>query len=139
MQVEASGSRLGAAQLYALLLHRSADATAACGAEMLRALTDLKSAGLVRKIGASVYAPTELERLVQLMPLDIVQAPYNILDRRLDESGWLERLHRIGTEIHVRSAFLQGLLLMEAAQLPRPSRAGGPYGCGGVTGCAIGA
>ncbi len=29
-------------------------------------------------------------------------------------SGWLTRLQQAGTEVHVRSVFLQGLLLMEA-------------------------
>jgi aryl-alcohol dehydrogenase-like predicted oxidoreductase len=52
------------------------------------------------------------------MPLDIVQAPLNILDRRLVESGWAKKLKRQGTELHVRSAFLQGLLLMTPEQRP---------------------
>ena len=49
---------------------------------------------------------------------DIVQAPYNILDRRLASSGWLDRLFHVNTEIHVRSVFLQGLLLIKKNERP---------------------
>jgi aryl-alcohol dehydrogenase-like predicted oxidoreductase len=38
----------------------------------------------------------------------------NILDRGLVDSGWAERLKQAGVEVHTRSAFLQGLLLMPA-------------------------
>jgi hypothetical protein len=33
-------------------------------------------------------------------------------------SGWLPRLKQIGTEVHVRSVFLQGLLIMDASNRP---------------------
>ena len=48
----------------------------------------------------------------------MVQAPYNIIDRRLDSSGWLKKLHKSGVEVHTRSVFLQGLLLMNASNRP---------------------
>jgi aryl-alcohol dehydrogenase-like predicted oxidoreductase len=51
-----------------------------------------------------------------------VQSPFNIVDRRLAESGWLHRLNESGTEVHVRSIFLQGLLLMPAAARPAKFR-----------------
>jgi len=48
----------------------------------------------------------------------LVQAPYNILDRRLETSGWLECMHKENVEVHVRSIFLQGLLLMNKSKRP---------------------
>ena len=42
---------------------------------------------------------------------EIVQAPYNVLDQRIESSGWLEKLKKKGVEVYVRSCFLQGLLL----------------------------
>jgi aryl-alcohol dehydrogenase-like predicted oxidoreductase len=41
-----------------------------------------------------------------------------VFDRRLHESGWLDRLNQAGIEVHVRSVFLQGLLLMDAEKRP---------------------
>jgi hypothetical protein len=42
----------------------------------------------------------------------------NILDRRLVDSGWAKKLKNAGVEVHTRSAFLQGLLLMPASERP---------------------
>lgn len=117
-QVEGSLGRLGLTQLHALLLHRPAEMRGPHAKPLLDALLGVKAQGLVRKIGASVYGPQDLDLLSHEMPLDLVQAPLNVLDRRLVESGWAARLKRDGVELHVRSAFLQGLLLMPAERRP---------------------
>jgi aryl-alcohol dehydrogenase-like predicted oxidoreductase len=118
-QVRASLSRLGIPRLDALLLHAPAQLAGSRGDELFSALRALRDAGLVRRIGASIYAPAELEALGRFR-LDVVQAPFNVLDRGLNSSGWAQRLADEGVEIHLRSVFLQGLLLMEPAR--RPSR-----------------
>lgn len=117
-QIEGSLNRLGVAQLDGVLLHRPAQLLGEYGERLLGALLHLKAQGITRKIGVSVYGPEELDMLAGEMPLDLVQAPLNILDRRLVESGWAKRLKDQGTELHVRSVFLQGLLLMQADQRP---------------------
>ena len=53
-----------------------------------------------------------------LYDLDIIQIPFNIFDRRLLESGMIDILHDQGIEIHSRSVFLQGLLLMSEKDRP---------------------
>lgn len=76
-----------------------------------------KEKGLVSKIGASVYTPEQLTTIISLLGIpDIIQVPFNILDRRFESI--LIDLKSAGTEIHVRSAFLQGLLLMSPNELP---------------------
>lgn len=117
-QIEASLARLGVESIYGLLLHRPEQLLDAEGKAIHRALLDLKEAGLTRKIGISVYAPKELEALVSLFSPDLVQAPFNLVDRRLHTSGWLKRLKDEGIEIHARSAFLQGLLLLPREDIP---------------------
>jgi len=49
---------------------------------------------------------------------DLVQAPYNIFDRRLEQSGWLQVMSDSHVEVHIRSVFLQGLLLMSRDSRP---------------------
>jgi len=117
--VKCSLNRLHINRLYGLLLHRSQQLLEPQGEELYAALLELKEQGYVEKIGVSIYDPEELDRLYPHFKLDLVQAPFNIMDRRINASGWLARLHRAGTEVHVRSVFLQGLLLMEAAQRPK--------------------
>jgi aryl-alcohol dehydrogenase-like predicted oxidoreductase len=117
--VETSLRKLGVAKLYGLLLHRSADLAGSSGAPIYNALRRLQAAGAVEKIGVSIYDPSELSALTPARDLQLVQAPYNVLDRRIDQSGWLDRLKQRGVEVHARSAFLQGLLLMDEASRPQ--------------------
>lgn len=117
-QIEQSMARLGVSQLHGVLLHRPAQLLEKMGPALYGGLQSIKAQGKTRKIGVSVYGPTELDALFDSYALDLVQAPLNILDRGLVESGWAGRLHDAGVEVHTRSAFLQGLLLMPAAQRP---------------------
>lgn len=110
--------RLGVGSVHAVLLHRPADLLGPRGAELHRALRALREDGLAARLGVSIYGPAELDVLWPREGLDLVQAPFNVLDRRLAESGWLERLAGAGVEVHARSAFLQGLLLMTPAEVP---------------------
>ena len=117
-EVAGSLARLRVPRLEALLAHRAQDLAGAHAAILYHTMTELKREGKVLKIGASVYAPGDLETIVLRFPLDLVQAPLNIIDRRIAASGWLARLHDSGVEVHTRSAFLQGLLLMPNSVRP---------------------
>ncbi len=111
-QVEGSLKRLRIQALYGLLLHRPLQLLGVQGADLYHALLETKAKKMVKKIGVSIYEPNELEHLFASMHFDLIQAPMNILDQRLLVSGWAERLEKMEVEVHVRSAFLQGLLLM---------------------------
>jgi aryl-alcohol dehydrogenase-like predicted oxidoreductase len=82
-----------------------------------QALQAARAAGQVARIGVSLYHPHEAEWLLaEGWDIDLVQVPYNVLDQRF--AAVLPRLAAHGVEVHVRSAFLQGLLLREPATLP---------------------
>jgi aryl-alcohol dehydrogenase-like predicted oxidoreductase len=117
--VRSSLDKLKIESLYGLLLHRPAQLLGNRGPEIHSVLQGLKSEGLVEKIGISIYQPSELEGVFSIGKLDLVQAPLSVLDRRLITSGWLDRLADRGVEVHSRSVFLQGLLLMSDARRPR--------------------
>jgi aryl-alcohol dehydrogenase-like predicted oxidoreductase len=114
-QVADSLQRLQVDSVYGLLLHRSWQLA---DGRVRKSLEQLKEDGVVKKIGVSIYSPDELDALSSLGAIDLVQAPFNLVDRRLSTSGWLARLHDSGVEIHSRSAFLQGLLLMPEKAIP---------------------
>ncbi|NJL53293.1 MAG: aldo/keto reductase [Hydrococcus sp. SU_1_0] len=117
--VNGSLQRLKISRLFGLLLHRPQQLLSSQGQELYNALNLLKKEeGLVNKIGISIYSPTELEELFDCFSFDLVQAPFNILDRSLEKSEWLSRLKMGGVEVHVRSIFLQGLLLMNPSHRP---------------------
>lgn len=117
-QIAASCSRLKVDSVYGLLLHRPDQLLKKDGHVLFNALRELKDAGLVQKIGVSIYTPSELDALIPQYRFDLVQAPFNLVDRRISTSGWLQRLKQDGVEIHTRSAFLQGLLLMPRIAIP---------------------
>lgn len=110
--VDGSLGRLQRRSLSALLLHRPQQLLEPAGESLYEGLRQVKAAGLVEKIGVSIYDPAELDALTSRFTFDIIQAPFSVIDRRLAESGWLARLAAAGAEVHVRSVFLQGLLLM---------------------------
>jgi aryl-alcohol dehydrogenase-like predicted oxidoreductase len=117
-QVSMSLSRLGVTNVYGLLLHRSEQLLGLNGLALYQALQALKDNGQVQKIGISIYSPTELDALIPRYRFDLVQAPFNLVDQRLYSTSWMQRLKDDNVEIHTRSAFLQGLLLMAEADMP---------------------
>jgi len=116
-EVESSAIRLNVESLTGVLLHHSENLLGERGAEVYIALQNLKKRGLVEKIGVSIYSPDELT-LLDAFNLDIVQAPLNVFDKRFVLSGWAKKLKDSGVEIHTRSSFLQGLLLMDKNNRP---------------------
>mgnify|MGYP001560048813 CR=1 FL=1 len=110
--------RLRQNRLYGLLIHHADDLLAPGGERLLEEMRNLKGRGLVEKIGVSVYTGAQIDSVLDLFRPDIVQLPINLFDQRLIESGHLSKLKKLGVEIHARSIFLQGLLLMELEQIP---------------------
>lgn len=118
--VEESLKRLRLERIHGLLLHRPEQLLEKNGDSIYRALEQVKIDGLVHKIGISIYDPSSLNAILPSFNFDIVQLPFNPFDRRVVLSGWAERLKSSGIELHARSIFLQGLLLMQ--QDKRPSQ-----------------
>jgi aryl-alcohol dehydrogenase-like predicted oxidoreductase len=104
--------------LYGILIHDTHNLTRHGGTNLLNQVRHFRERGLVKKIGVSAYTQLEIDRVLELFPIDIVQVPLNIFDQRLIKTGYLRKLKDQGIEIHVRSSFLQGLLLMPPDKLP---------------------
>ena len=111
-QFTTSLKKLGVRNVSSLMLHRPIQLLEPKGQELWSAIQTLKKEGLVKKIGYSIYSPDELDALWDRFQPDIIQSPYNIIDQRLKTSGWLDQLDEVGVEVHIRSIFLQGLLLL---------------------------
>jgi len=112
--VEQSLKRLKTDRVHGLLLHKPSQLLERHGEEIYETLTEIRREGRVARIGISIYEPCELDPILPLYPVDLVQAPFNLLDQRLRHTGWMDRFQELGIELHVRSVFLQGLLLMDS-------------------------
>jgi aryl-alcohol dehydrogenase-like predicted oxidoreductase len=108
-------------EIYGILTHDANDLLGDSGSSVVAALEKIKREGSVKKIGVSVYGEEQLQKVMERFPrvIDLVQVPINIFDQRLVRSGFLKKLKSEGVEIHGRSLFLQGLLLMEPSHLPK--------------------
>lgn len=114
----ASLAHLRRERVHALLVHDRHALLGADGDALFAALVDLREAGLAAKVGVSVYHPHEADALLARYPLQVVQLPLNGLDQRAHTSGLLGRLAARGVEVHARSPFLQGLLLLAPEHVP---------------------
>jgi len=130
--VEASGilaslrgslDRTGAARFYGVLMHTFDEYLVHPG--RYAGLIEARRAGSALKTGFSLYHPAQAERLLdEGTEFNLVQVPYSLLDRRFERV--FPALKAAGVEIHVRSVFLQGLLLMNAASIPEGLRQAAP-------------
>ncbi|GAB3824530.1 aldo/keto reductase [Hymenobacter jeollabukensis] len=114
--VQASLGRLQLTRVYGVLFH---DFNAL--QQQLPAWQGLqasRAAGLTTRIGISLYHPWQAQWLLDRRgwDVDLLQVPYNVLDQRFE--AVLPALAERGVEVHVRSAFLQGLLLRPLDTLP---------------------
>ena len=116
-QVQGSLSRLKCTSLDALLLHRPQDLTGAQGAELYAALGSLMAEKMIRRFGVSIYSPDDLEGIIGTFDIHVVQAPLNVFDRRI--LGVTDQLSALNIEVHVRSVFLQGVLIANPKNRPQ--------------------
>ena len=110
--------RLQVDSVHGLLVHQSNDLAKRGWQYLVDALAEAKARGWTSRIGASIYNDSQLSLVESRFRPEIIQLPLNALDRRSIVSGMLLRLQSSGVEVHARSVFLQGLLLMEPNTLP---------------------
>ena len=110
--------RLKRDSIEAYLLHNPNDLKKENSQLLLNWLKELKNKKLIKKFGVSIYDESDIENL-PLEDLQIIQLPLSIYDQRLLNYPFINRLLKLGISIHVRSIFLQGLLLQKSSNWPR--------------------
>ena len=112
-------NNLGLKTLHGLLIHNCDELFSVDYQLLIDLLVNLKNQGLVEKIGFSAYNSNQINNGLNLFKPDIVQIPFNVFDQRLLNDGTLNILKNKKIEVHARSIFLQGLLIMNPAQIPK--------------------
>lgn len=82
-------------------------------------LNKIKKNKKLTKLGVSVYTKKELDWIIKNFDIDLVNVPLSIANDEFNQKNYLRKLKKRGIEIHVRSIFLQGLLLSEYEDLPK--------------------
>ena len=106
-------------QVYGLLIHNIDDIKSEKFDDLFDKLHNLKALGKIKKLGFSIYTPEQASFLLNNFKFDLIQVPFNIIDRRMIDSGIFSKLKQNNIEIHARSIFLQGLLIMPKEKRPK--------------------
>lgn len=114
-EANASLAKMGVEYLDAYICHVPA---AVKDERIVRAMVSLRESGRVRKVGFSVYETEEAVAAIDTHAVDLLQIPFSILDQRMLVDGVLDRAVEAGVELHARSAFVQGLALMDEKDVP---------------------
>lgn len=109
--------RLGVDYLDTYLLH---SARYVYNDAIIATLNRFKQEGYTRKVGVSVYEVDEAKKCIERDNVDFMQLPYSVFDQRMKAGGIFDLAKKQGntTQIHSRSAFIQGLILMEENEVP---------------------
>lgn len=116
--VEQSFLRLGVPRLHGLLLHDAGDLMGEEARDILSYTSELKQHGSLARFGISAYVEADVDAVLEQTPIELLQVPLNVFDQRLVHSGALSRFSALGLEVHIRSAFLQGVVFMQPESLP---------------------
>jgi len=108
-------SRLHTDYLDAYLLHSS---RYVFNDAIVETLERIKKEGYAKKVGVSVYETAEAKKCIERSNIDFMQMPYSIFDQRMKSDGVFDMAEGKDTQIHIRSVFIQGLILMTEAQVP---------------------
>ena len=103
--------------LNCLYIHDEANLFTKRGRLVLNILYKLKKNHLFNKIGVSIYNFNNLNSIIKNFKIDAIQVPFNILDRQIKK--YTKILKKNNIDIHARSIFLQGLLLMKFETIPK--------------------
>jgi aryl-alcohol dehydrogenase-like predicted oxidoreductase len=113
--IDASRSALGMGSLDLVLMHRESDLL---DNAVVDAFLEAIECGTVRAFGASLYSPSVGLELLERVPMAALQIPASLVDRRFERAGVLTMAQSQGVALFIRSAFLQGALLLPPDSLP---------------------
>ena len=119
-EIYTSCKKLRVNKIYGLLVHDTQDLkNKKKDKKIYKTFDILKKSKIIEKIGLSIYNPNELDLYLKNYNFEIVQAPLNIFDRRIINSGWLKKIKEKGIEFFARSIFLQGLLIKDINKIDK--------------------
>ena len=102
-----------------LLLHNPNDLLGENSQVIYKIIQSLKERKLINKFGVSLYEVNKINLILSKFKIDIIQVPFNIIDRRILKNDFIGYIKDKNIEINVRSIFLQGLLLMNSKKRPK--------------------
>tara|TARA_B100000131_G_scaffold322785_1_gene378060 strand:+ start:1062 stop:1946 length:885 start_codon:yes stop_codon:yes gene_type:complete len=107
-------------QMYGLLAHRF---DLINNEVFIKGVEDLKNNGYINKFGVSVYEPDEAITAIKSKKVDIIQIPFNIIDKRWIDKGIIKSAKKNNIRLFFRSIFLQGIFFLNDFDLNKKNMA----------------
>ncbi len=124
--LDESMDKLRTSRLYALSIHRFSWLERLDDG-LRNILRDIRDSRKTETLGVSVYSPTEAACVLENDLFELIQAPCSAWDTRLLDTGIPEMAEEKHKKLHIRSVYLQGLLLMPpedaARRIPAAAKA----------------
>jgi aryl-alcohol dehydrogenase-like predicted oxidoreductase len=102
---------------YAILIHNCNNLNSEQAKLIRETLAELKKKQITKKIGLSVYNTKDLNFMFKFFTPDLIQVPHNVFDARFMQNKILNKISKYNIELHIRSIFLQGLLLIDLKKM----------------------
>lgn len=115
--IDKSLELLASKSLFALLLH-NIDAIKDWNENNTELIKLLKKENKIKYFGVSIYTDEEFNLALSNEQVEIIQIPFNLLDQRAITNNWLKKAKEKNKLIFIRSIYLQGLILMDIANVP---------------------
>lgn len=90
------------------------------GKKIYEGLIKARKIGLIKNIGVSTYTIEEIKIIIKnFKKINVIMLPFNLFDQRPLDTKILEKLTELNITIYARSAFLQGLILIDHKKIPK--------------------
>ena len=86
--------------------------------DLVEQMIRVREKGLVRNIGVSIYETKHALDAARMEWVDYIQVPYSVFDQRLSHTDFFDLTRRNNKKVFARSAFLQGLTVMDVSDIP---------------------
>ena len=113
--IDKSIKNLNVNSLWGLLLHRYDPNL--LDNKFRDLIINSKKQNKILNFGVSVYCPNDAMKVLDDDLFEIIQVPFNIIDRRLIDNQFFKKAKEKNKKVFVRSVYLQGLLLMSDSDL----------------------
>lgn len=111
--LEASLKNLNASSIEHLLIHDLESFLENIDKNLIKFIESLKTKGLIKNFGASVYNTHELDNILERIDLDSIQFPLNPFNQIFLSDRFIKLVQSKNIKTFARSIYMQGLLASE--------------------------
>lgn len=112
-------NKLNIKNFYCILLHDTMNYNNNELDIIFRSFYFFKKKNIVKNIGFSTYGTKFINKIISKYKIDVIQTTFNIFDSRILDEKIFSEIKKKKILLHIRSIFLQGVLLTRQRKVPK--------------------